>query len=624
MDSVGFKQRFSHAECEYILRQYLGDYAIYDILTQDGKNNGLVLLKQPINLLSKNLNKTWWLETDYKNAVRKFKELTEDKTNEAPQIMDWNFNNKIFNIESNARKILDDNPLYFDDNKRWWKWLDNRWAEVKEHQILNFIKQMYMAQGLSHSTNRTSLLNALKDETASRKPISPEITWLQMNNTIFDIKNDDIIFPDPKYFIKNVIPHSIGTNTDTPNIDKLFIDWVGEERKQVLYDICAYAISPTLFLDLIVFLIGRGSNGKGIFTRILNKLVGEENTASKSIELLSDLKGRFQTNCLIDKYLLNLGDGNFSEIKDTKVLKELAGGQDKIPAEIKGGGHLEFYNKALPLGSFNTLPVCRDKTEGWYRRLLIVEFNNQFEPKEVFNTIPEHEFENLAYKSLQRLKEIYKARKITGKFSTKETKIKYEQLSNPISIFVQKNMQDDIKGAVSPTKLYNEYKKFAVSNGFNEFTYQDFIVRFESIGLYDKKRMDVYYEEQTKYCYRDYDLIPSDFCIERGTKNKLFVYTGLVFINQPIKKDRKDRKDRGKGIDFPYEKNQVERGVFSVFFVFSENLKNDANHLFDYICHNPVNNSCFIDENFDTNLVKDLLRKGDLFENPKGTYKILE
>jgi len=526
VDESKFENNFSKGDNEYFLRQTLDNYAIYDVMTSKGKNNGLVLVKNPINLDDCNFNKTWWFEGNLNNIIKKHKELTsQNNTN-----LDWNFNNKILNIEENAKRILDDNPLYFDEHKRWWKWENNKWLEIKEHHILNFIKEAYSACGLSSNNNRNSMINAIKDETVNRRPEEPKETWIQIGNTIFDISSDGIIFPSHNYFIKNVLPYSIGANENTPKIDKLFNDWMGED-KDILYDICAYCISPTLFLDLIVFLIGRGSNGKGVFTKILNKLLGDSNTSSKSIELLADSKGRFQTNALLNKYLLNLGDGNSTEIKDTKLLKELAGGQDKIPAEIKGGGHLEFYNKAMLLGSFNTLPVCKDKTDGWYRRLMLVQFKNQFEPEEVFRDIPEEEYENLMLKSLNRLKEIYKTRKIKGVLSINDTKKLYEELSNPITIFLKKETQDDIKGAVTGNKLYQEYKKFAVLYGFNEFSYQEFISRFESIGVYDKKRMYVYYDEVKKYCYRDYDKIPVEFNHD-GQKTHLTVYAGLSFINQ--------------------------------------------------------------------------------------------
>ena len=276
--------------------------------------------------------------------------------------LNWNFNIDVPNVEDHAKIILKANPLYYDKTKRWWRWDREKlyWKETFEPDIINFIKILFKAQGMSTSTNRTTVLNALKDETQNNKPIQPKETWIQIGTTIYDIASEEEIKPDPKYFVKTVIPHNIGESEETPYLDKLFNEWkpeiiTGENSFEVLKEIAAYAMSPVQFLDAFFFLQGRGADGKSKFLNILTIMVGDiedeenknKNTFHSSLELLSDPSQRFETIRLQNKLLAILGDGNFSVIKNTKMLKEASGNTDKIRAELKGSSKndIDFITK---------------------------------------------------------------------------------------------------------------------------------------------------------------------------------------------------------------------------------------------------------------------------------------
>jgi hypothetical protein len=68
---------------------------------------------------------------------------------------------------------------------------------------------------------------------------------------------------------------------------------------------------------------------------------------------------------------------------------------------------LEDVNYAKIIISTNNLPTTDDKTIGFYRRWLIVDFPNQFsEQKDILNDIPEEEYNALALKCTFILKDL--------------------------------------------------------------------------------------------------------------------------------------------------------------------------------------------------------------------------
>lgn len=546
-----------------------------------------------------------------------------DSINSDSKHLEWNFNFKIHNIEDYARAILKINPLYCDDNKIWWKWTGIKWEEVKEHHIMEFIKKTFKAQGMSSSNNRTTMLNALKDETHSRKPIIPPDTWLQCNETIIDISSGLIIEPSPKYFMKTVIPWNIGKTEETPMIDKLFCDWQ-DEKKDVLYDICAYSISPSSFLDIIFFLVGNGANGKGLFQEIVTKLIGVENTISQSLELLSKIDQRFQTTCLRDKLLCKLGDGNMGIIKDTKTLKEISGKSDFIRGEIKGGGTIQFKNKAKVMGAFNTLPESVDKTTGWYRRVHITEFKNTFDCKtEVLINIPDVEYENLLKRILSRLQVIYSERTVQGWGDIDERKDKYERLSNPIKVFIDTHMEENCNGYVTPTKIYQEYASFAVKKGYNTFNYNEFTTRLLNNPLIEKIRKDVYTFEDGEVFGKKTDIPIERLTDENGSQidlrllnDKKNVYRGYIFKNI----DKIDKIDRVSKLNITHGKINLKTLSFSSILSIS-----DPNELIAEINLSDKGHINFAEAmlKYDNVMINNLIEKGVLKDLPHGSLSLV-
>lgn len=482
--------------------------------------------------------------------------------------LNWDFNLDIPNIEDHAKIVLKANPLYYDKNKRWWMW-DNKylyWKETFEPEIINFIKNLFEAKGMSYSTNRTTMLNALKDETQNQIPKQPKETWVQIGRKIYDIANNEVIEPNKEYFIKTIIPYDLGEKEETPFIDQLFKDWkpeiiTGENSFEVLQEITAYSMSPVQFLDSFYFLQGKGSDGKSIFLKLLTIMLGDiedeenkhKNTYHGSIELLTNPTMRFETIRLQNKLLAVLGDGNFGIITNTKILKEASGNTDKIRAELKGSAKndMDFYNKAKLFCAFNTLPETLDKTKGFYRRCHLTFWNEEFTgDRNIIRELKEEhseEINNLLKKSLRILREIYKKNKIKGMYGSNQwtkTKDKYEQHSNPLKQFISSEMNEDLgKGVFSKGKFYTEYAKWAEINGFNSFTFKEVEQRLMSMNLDFVKTW--IYTMPDGYIFRD--------------KNKAFDYWLNLMQNQI--------KDKGVKINFDeflFEK-EINKEYLKVF-----------------------------------------------------------
>jgi P4 family phage/plasmid primase-like protien len=252
-------------------------------------------------------------------------------------------------------------------------------------------------------------------------------------------RNCQTIKADHTFFFTNPIPWNyVNARDECPTIDKLFVDWVGEEQKKMLYEICAYCMLSDYPIHRIFCMVGGGRNGKGTFMRLLKKFIGEENVTSTSLDRLTN--SRFEAAKLYKKMVAFVGETDFAVMKNTAMLKSLVG-QDLIPAEFKNKPPFDFQNTAKIIISTNSLPMTGDKTIGFYSRWIIIDFNGFYETeKDVLSGIPDEEYAALAKKCIKILPEIIHAGRFTGEGNFVQKMEKYEQKSNPMKKFMAEKM----------------------------------------------------------------------------------------------------------------------------------------------------------------------------------------
>ena len=240
---------------------------------------------------------------------------------------------QIFSKREQIESFWKEQPFFYDESKIFWLWdnQEKKWVLSDEINFLNSIQESLGIETIDTKT-RTQLVEGFKQIGRLHKPKPMEKSWVQFKKKIYDLKNGKDFEATPKYFITNPIPYNVGKEESTPTIDKLFIEWVGEEYKETLYEIMAYNISLDKFMQRIIALCGGGSNGKGTFIKLNYKFLGKENCVSSEIKSLSD--NVFETAVLYRKLLCVMGEVSYGDLKNTNQLKKL-GGEDLISLETQ-------------------------------------------------------------------------------------------------------------------------------------------------------------------------------------------------------------------------------------------------------------------------------------------------
>jgi P4 family phage/plasmid primase-like protien len=376
-----------------------------------------------------------------------------------------------FSPKGAVLKFHEKQPFFYDRGLLFWMWNQTqfKYQMIDETDVILLIEKNLGLWGtLTKSSVKTEYLEAFRQVGRAKIPKPLKKTMIQLKDKIYDLETDEVFESTPEMFAVNPIPYSVGDSEDTPYIDKLFTEWVGEEKKIVLYEIIAYCMLPDYPLHRIFCFVGSGCNGKGEFFRLLTEFINKSNTCSSELDYIID--NRFEVCKLYKKIVCFLSETNFAQMKKTSLLKRLSGG-DLIGFEFKNKTPFDDYNTAKLLIATNGLPTTTDKTRGFYRRWMIIDFPNQFsEKKQVLKEIPDIEFKNLARKCLRIAKELIIKREFSFEGSIEERQKRYEEKSNPLAHFIKEKCSLDPNTETPLFEFYEAFSIFCKERGQRVFT----------------------------------------------------------------------------------------------------------------------------------------------------------
>lgn len=392
-----------------------------------------------------------------------------------------------------ARQFLEIQPVHYDRSRLWWIWTQNKWKLSDETDILNVLSRAVSANTIN-SKEKGEIVEALKQVGRLNIPKPAKPYWLQFKDVIYDLRTDETFKAKPEYFVTNPIPWKLGDSDDTPVMDKIFTEWVGEDNIKTLYQIIAFCSLADYPINRLFCFIGGGLNGKSKFLELIKRFVGSENTTATELDLL--VNSKFEVSRLHKKLVCFMGETNFNEINRTAKLKNLTGG-DTISFEYKNKDLFEDYNYATILISTNNLPTTTDKTLGFYRRWMIIDFPNRFtEAKDILEEIPKEEYENLARKIIGILKELLQERKFHNEGSVESRMERYEEKSNPLEKFIKELTIMSCDEHIPKYEFKNRLDDWCKENNFRKMTDHSIGRKMKEMGIETQKIMMNWYTKE--------------------------------------------------------------------------------------------------------------------------------
>lgn len=207
---------------------------------------------------------------------------------------------------------------------------------------------------------------------------APPASKINFDNGTLDLVTMKFSNHSYKDYFPYVLPYGYDPNAACPVFEKFLSEVLPERQVQdVIAEYIAWLFTPSLKLEKVMLLYGKGCNGKSVLVEIIENLIGQENVSHES---LSDLADNANARANIIGKRLNTCTDIGTAIENPDVLKRLASGESiSVKKLYQDVATVDDYAKNI--FCCNELPKSKDMSDGFVRRLLIIPFDRQI-PKD--------------------------------------------------------------------------------------------------------------------------------------------------------------------------------------------------------------------------------------------------
>jgi putative DNA primase/helicase len=252
--------------------------------------------------------------------------------------------------------------------------------EVKAPQVTTG-----MVSNITQALRGEVMLSSLTPFSVWIGPGEQRRNYLSMANGLLDIdaalrgETECLLAHSPNWFSPVRLDYTFDRAAKCPTLLAFLnhnLEGVQSAKAQMLQRFAGYLLHSNISLQRFLLMLGEGSNGKSVVCAILEAMLGETNCSSVALEAFGD------------KFALKTTLGKLANITaEVGELDRVAEGQLKA---FVSGDLMQFEQKfkspfsARPTArlvlSTNNMPEFRDKTDGLWRRPLLLKFTVQIPP----------------------------------------------------------------------------------------------------------------------------------------------------------------------------------------------------------------------------------------------------
>lgn len=290
---------------------------------------------------------------------------------------------------------------------------------------------------------------------------------INLKNGLYDVKKDIFKPHTPEFYSTVQLGAAYDPNAKCPRFLSFLDDILPKEEIYLVQEILGYLLIPINKAQKAFIFVGAANAGKSTLLLVAQEiLLGIDNVTNIPWQMLSE---RFKTAELFGKLANIFADLPSKNIDDNGIFKALTG-EDYLTVERKNKNPFRFHPYARLLFSCNTLPTnYGDRSEGFYRRLIIVRFEK---------SVPENKRDPNLRDKLKREADgiltwalVGLRRLISNGYHFSDTKSTYEELrrykieSNSALLFLEENCTIEEGAECGREELFAAYREFCTTNG---------------------------------------------------------------------------------------------------------------------------------------------------------------
>ena len=325
------------------------------------------------------------------------------------------------------------------------------------------------------------------------KDINPNPYIINVRNGLYNILEDTLTDHTPDYYSTIQLNIKYDTTADCPLFKQFLKDSMDGDMEQValIQEMLGYSLIPVNTAQKCFVIVGVADAGKSVLLRVLNEvLLGKENVSNVSWQSLNE---RFKTAELYGKLANIFADLPTKNIDDNGVFKALVG-EDYLTVEKKNKNPFSFQSTAKLIFSCNSIPRnYGDKSEGFYRRLIIIRFNhvvpkNKRDPFLIDKL--KQEADGIFIFALEGLHRLMQNHYVFSETQVNKKELEqYREESDSVLSFVHDYCELTADGRVGSTELFVAYKSYCEECGLKPYSQKAFVQQI--MVSYPRVRRDI-------------------------------------------------------------------------------------------------------------------------------------
>lgn len=374
---------------------------------------------------------------------------------------------------------------------RWWKddfyaWEDGCYHRITDAEMKAQIAEYLHKFGMPVNRNSIATIMICLNSLAGVGRDVVLNSWLDgvKGARVFPLKNGNVSFTDidiqtnrprllphtPWYFTLSKADYDYDPKGKCPMWEAFLQDIMDCDMRYVslLQQWVGYLFRPDLNEQKFLLCTGEGANGKGVFFKVIQALLGERNCSELGLHSFGPKINRFGLYSTLGK-MVNMTNesSHIIEHEGENILKSYVAG-DTILFERKFREPLSARPTAKLMIATNSLPRFNDRTNAIWRRILLVPFPKVIEEKSQVKDLAQQlkrELPGIFNWALDGLEKLNKAGRFIEPAESKERLEDYRRDSDPARAFLLENYIFSENGCGRPCKeVYEEYVQCCKEN----------------------------------------------------------------------------------------------------------------------------------------------------------------
>lgn len=405
---------------------------------------------------------------------------SERRTDGVYRFYDYGVNKRYsFRPRLLAEQLLQDTAMMYEPiTGLTYKWNDRFWDVLPEDYVkaacLKYLENEAQKGRIEDASFQARMLCMIPE---GRK-INDREGFFCVENGMYSIDEDKLFDHAQEFYTTYMFPVTYG-----PEIVPICKRWLQflEETIQTpeviaqIQEFFGYCLTPSTAFEKCLLCLGPGADGKSTLLKILRALVGPKNCAAVNIE---DLDDQFQRSSLYGK-LLNISTEVGSKAMESKIFKAIVSG-DSIQAAFKHENSFEFEPTCKMAFAANRFPRVLDNSDGFFRKILPVQFKRQFlvgGDKHLLDAL-KAELSGIFHWALIGRQRLWEQQEFTDCEETNRIMLDYRRSNNPVLCFAEDELEfgdpADPTYEVPKKDLYSLYEAYCKEKGYQRFSEENF------------------------------------------------------------------------------------------------------------------------------------------------------